>query len=149
MRPLILSGWEHRPGAPGDRVLYFSVHPRLRQMYRVRVLADTARRLETERAEVAGELAAALQDAATPLTESWGQCQNLIDALQAAPDTSEVRTRLRGAIGRVVAEIWCVFVARGSGAVAVGGSAGVVPGRRSPRLPDLRFAGPVRRQSHP
>jgi hypothetical protein len=58
-------------------------------------------------------LAAARQEAASPLSEAWGECQSLLDLLDAAPDQEAARVRLRAALRRIVEEIRCLFVARG------------------------------------
>lgn len=84
----------------------------------VRLLAERARRLEAERLRTADELAAARRDAASPLAEAWGTCRGLIGALESAPDPADARTRLKAAIARVVAEVWCLFVVRGESRLA-------------------------------
>lgn len=80
----------------------------------VGILATAAKKLEEEQAAVHMDLEKARQEAATPLEPAWATCQSLIDVLDAAPEQEEVRIRLRAAIRRVVSDMWCLFVAKGS-----------------------------------
>jgi hypothetical protein len=52
--------------------------------------------------------------AASPLSSAWGECQGLVEAIDAAPDQREVRVRLRNALGRILKEVWCLFVGVGA-----------------------------------
>jgi hypothetical protein len=70
-------------------------------------------RLEKRRVVLLGELAEARRTAASPLAEEWAGVGSLVEALRAAPDPGEARTRLRGVLRRVVEGVWCVFVAAG------------------------------------
>ncbi len=81
-------------------------------------LVDAIRALEAERVAVGEELAAARQEAASPLAEVWGGYPSLVDALRNAPDPEAARVRLRAALRRMVSEVWCLFVKRGLSRVA-------------------------------
>lgn len=71
-----------------------------------RVLAT----LEDQQRDKAAELAEARQRAAHPISESWGECHSLIDALNKAPDQQDARLRLRAALRRIVDSIWMIVV---------------------------------------
>src|SRR5262249_6067765 len=58
--------------------------------------------LETRKKELAERLAEARTAAAHPLSESWGECQSLVDTLAAAADPHDARLRLRTALRRIV-----------------------------------------------
>jgi DNA invertase Pin-like site-specific DNA recombinase len=77
-------------------------------------VADVLERQEAIRQELAEQLAQARREAASPLGESWGQFRSLVDVLASAPDPQDVRVRLRAALRRMLAGIWCLFVARGA-----------------------------------
>jgi DNA invertase Pin-like site-specific DNA recombinase len=79
-----------------------------------RTIADRITRLEAAQRDLAAQLAVARQEAAHPLSESWGETQSLIETLAAAPDPDDARMRLRGALRRIVEGIYLVVVARGS-----------------------------------
>jgi DNA invertase Pin-like site-specific DNA recombinase len=68
---------------------------------------------EAEKKDLAEKLAAARQKAAHPLSESWGECQSLIDTLDNAPDPNDARLRLRAALRHIVDSIWLLVVVRG------------------------------------
>jgi DNA invertase Pin-like site-specific DNA recombinase len=76
-------------------------------------LADVLDRHEAEKKAVNDELTQARQEEASPLSEAWGECGSLLDALDAAPDAEEARMRLRAALRRIVTGVWCLFVGRG------------------------------------
>jgi hypothetical protein len=69
--------------------------------------------LETRKNDLAEQLAQARQEAAHPLSESWGETHAIIDALARAPDPRNARLRLRSALQRIVSSIWLVIVPRG------------------------------------
>jgi DNA invertase Pin-like site-specific DNA recombinase len=77
-------------------------------------VADVLERADNKRKELVKQLAAAQQDAASPLGQAWGECKTLVDVLKAAPDAEEARVRLRSALRRIVESIWCLFTSRGS-----------------------------------
>jgi DNA invertase Pin-like site-specific DNA recombinase len=79
----------------------------------VQAVARVLRVKEAEKKQVVEELARARQEAANPLSESWGQAQSLAAALNAAPDQADARLRLRSALRRIVAGIWVLIVGRG------------------------------------
>jgi DNA invertase Pin-like site-specific DNA recombinase len=79
----------------------------------VAALARVLRQLETEKRDLAGELAEARQSAAHPLSVAWGEAQTLAAALDSAPDPKDARLRLRAALRRIVKEVWILPVARG------------------------------------
>lgn len=76
-------------------------------------LVDVLRTLEADREKTAGELAAARRETAAPLSEAWGECRSLAEAVTGAADRADTLTRLRSALRRVVEEVRCLFVARG------------------------------------
>jgi hypothetical protein len=78
----------------------------------VGALMDVVRRLETNRARLVEELAAAQREAASPLKTAWGETRSLLDVLEHASDLEDSRVRLRAVLRRVVDEIWCLFVNR-------------------------------------
>jgi DNA invertase Pin-like site-specific DNA recombinase len=93
------------------------VKARLQSRYSDAV-ADVLERHERDRKELAAQLAAARQEAASPLGEAWGQCRSLLDVLDNAPDPEEARVRLRSALRRITEGIWCLFVGRGAWRIA-------------------------------
>src|SRR5262249_45711882 len=76
----------------------------------VAALARVLRQLEGRKAELVGQLAEARQQAACPLSESWGAAQSLLETLDAAADPDDARLRLRSALRRIVEEIWLLVV---------------------------------------
>lgn len=81
-------------------------------------LADVLRTVEKQWEAAEGELAEARRQAASPLSAAWGECHTLLGALDAAPDQNEARLRLRTALRSIVAEVWCLFLARASWRIA-------------------------------
>ena len=81
-------------------------------------VADVLERHEDEREELVKQLATAREEAATPISAAWGECQTLLSALDSAPDPQEARVRLRSALRRITESVWCMFVARGTDRVA-------------------------------
>jgi DNA invertase Pin-like site-specific DNA recombinase len=69
--------------------------------------------LEDRQRDLAADLAEARQRAAHPLSESWGECQSLVKALDSAADPQDARLRLRGALRRIVESVWLVVIPRG------------------------------------
>jgi hypothetical protein len=92
-------------------------------------LAEHVRALEGRKEDQSRRLDAARQKALHPLSESWGEAKTLLDLLDAEdvrktrehasgtlhqePDQSDVRTRLRSALRRLVESIWVLVVKRG------------------------------------
>jgi DNA invertase Pin-like site-specific DNA recombinase len=70
--------------------------------------------LEARKPALAERLAAARQQAAHPLSETWGEAQTLIDAIATAPDPEGTRLRLRAALRRLVDEVRLLVVPRGA-----------------------------------
>jgi DNA invertase Pin-like site-specific DNA recombinase len=70
------------------------------------------REWEGKRKKIVEELNAERIKAATPLTKAWGECQSLITAARGRP---EDRLRLRAALGRIIAGVWCLVVTKGRG----------------------------------
>lgn len=68
--------------------------------------------LETRKRKQAERLADARQAAAHPLSESWGECQSLVDTLAAAADPHDARLRLRSALRRIVVGMRLLVVPR-------------------------------------
>jgi DNA invertase Pin-like site-specific DNA recombinase len=85
----------------------------------VAALAKVLRQLEARNRDLASKLAEARQQAAHPLSESWGECKSLLTALGNAPDPADARLRLRAALRRVVEGIWLLIVPRGRDRLAV------------------------------
>jgi hypothetical protein len=79
----------------------------------VSAIGNVLRRLEARQRELAEQLAAACEEAAHPLSESWGEAQTLTCALEKANDNKDVRLRLRAALRRIVDEIRLLVVPRG------------------------------------
>jgi DNA invertase Pin-like site-specific DNA recombinase len=78
----------------------------------VAALARVLRQLEVRKRELAAALAEARRKAANPLAEGWGECQGLLAALDAAPDPTDARLRLRAALGRCVESVHTLFATR-------------------------------------
>jgi DNA invertase Pin-like site-specific DNA recombinase len=76
-------------------------------------LVEAVRKLEDRRKAAADALAAAREEAASPLSEAWAECQTLAEALDRAPDPADARVRLRATLRRIVEGVWCLFIARG------------------------------------
>jgi DNA invertase Pin-like site-specific DNA recombinase len=73
------------------------------------LFADEATKAEARRKKMAGELAEAQREAASPLSEAWGQFQGVGELLKA--DTSDdMRVKVRTAIRRVVKRLHCLFL---------------------------------------
>jgi DNA invertase Pin-like site-specific DNA recombinase len=85
----------------------------------VPALARVLRQLEGRRRDLAAQLAEARQQAAHPLSESWGEVQSLIDTVGNAPDPRDARLRLRSALRRIVDSIRLLVVPRGRDRLAV------------------------------
>jgi DNA invertase Pin-like site-specific DNA recombinase len=79
----------------------------------VAAVAKVLRQLEARDRELADQLAEARQKAAHPLSESWGETQTLLAAIDAAPNPREARLRLRAALQRIIDCIWLLVVPRG------------------------------------
>jgi hypothetical protein len=77
-------------------------------------LVDVLRKLESNRAKAAEDLAAAQREAASPLSATWGEARSLLDTIKAAPDQADARARLRAVLRRIVGGIWCLFTTRPS-----------------------------------
>jgi hypothetical protein len=75
-------------------------------------IAKVLRHLEAQRSDIETKLQAARERAATPVSEAWGECKSLIEALAKAPDPKGARLRLRAALRRVIKSIWMVVVPR-------------------------------------
>jgi DNA invertase Pin-like site-specific DNA recombinase len=76
-------------------------------------LMKRVREKEARQRELSEKLAKARQKAANPLSESWGEAQTLLDALDSAPDKEDARLRLRAALRRIVESIWLLVMPRG------------------------------------
>jgi DNA invertase Pin-like site-specific DNA recombinase len=79
----------------------------------VAAVAKVLRQQEAVKADLVEKLAAARLKAMHPLSESWGECKSLAEALGSAPDPEDLRLRLRSAIRRIVDSIYLVIVPRG------------------------------------
>lgn len=80
----------------------------------VKALVAVLRKLEEKRDAIAGDLAQAQREAASPAAVAWGEAASLFEAISSAPDPQEVKIRLRGAIRRICEGVWCVFVGKGA-----------------------------------
>lgn len=85
----------------------------------VDVLVNAAKKLTAKKNEVGKRLAEARAKANNPASESWGTCQSLIEALDAAEDKHAAKLRLKGAIARVVENVVTMFVRNGKRSIAV------------------------------
>jgi DNA invertase Pin-like site-specific DNA recombinase len=75
----------------------------------LKTLKETIIRLETEREQLAAQLAEAQREVASPLGEAWGQFRGVAELI--AEDTSEeLRLRCRTALRRLVESITCLFL---------------------------------------
>jgi hypothetical protein len=72
------------------------------------------REKEARQKEVAKLLDEASKRAAHPLSETWGEAQTLLSALESAADQDEARLRLRAALRRMLDEVWVLVVPRAS-----------------------------------
>jgi DNA invertase Pin-like site-specific DNA recombinase len=71
-------------------------------------------KLVDKRRDLGAKLDLAQQKAAHPLSETWGEAQTLIEALEKAPDPEEARLRLRSPLRRIVDSISILVVSRGA-----------------------------------
>jgi DNA invertase Pin-like site-specific DNA recombinase len=78
-----------------------------------RSIGERVAALEASQRDLAARLAVARQEAAHPLSESWGEAQSLIGAL-AADNGDELRMRLRSLLRRMTEVMCVVLVARGT-----------------------------------
>jgi DNA invertase Pin-like site-specific DNA recombinase len=69
--------------------------------------------LEAKKRDVSERLAEARQRAAHPLSECWGECMTILDALDSAPDPQDARLRLQSMLRRIVESIQLLVVPRG------------------------------------
>jgi DNA invertase Pin-like site-specific DNA recombinase len=69
--------------------------------------------LEDKQEELTVKLRLARQKAAHPLSETWGECQNLMDAIDAAGDPNDLRLRLQAKLREIVGSIQLIVVPRG------------------------------------
>jgi hypothetical protein len=79
----------------------------------VAALARVLRVLEEKKRDIAAKLAEARGRAASPLSESWGECKSILETLASAPDVKDARLRLRGVLRRIITDIWLMVVPRG------------------------------------
>lgn len=76
-------------------------------------LFQRLRAKENRQKELVQELNVAREEAAHPLSESWGEAQSLLGVLSKASDPQDARLRLRSALRRIVDVALMVVVARG------------------------------------
>jgi hypothetical protein len=69
--------------------------------------------LEARQRDLTARLAVAREKAAHPLSETWGEAQSLLGAINAAADPTDMRLRLRAALRRIIDSIWLLIVPRG------------------------------------
>jgi hypothetical protein len=70
--------------------------------------------LEAKKRDLAERLAVAREKAAHPLSETWGEAQTLLGALDKALDPEDARLRLRAALRRMIESVWLLVVPRGA-----------------------------------
>src|SRR5206468_1913597 len=73
--------------------------------------------LNQQRNVLSGELAVAQREAASPLSESWGQFRSLADII-AQDRSDELRSRVRSALRRTIKSIHCLFTKHGRNRLA-------------------------------
>lgn len=83
------------------------------------VLVRAARELEEQLDALRGQIEEAEREAVSPLGAAWNEYPNLHDAIRAAEDATDARTRLRAVLRRIVSEVRCLFVKRDGSRVAV------------------------------
>jgi DNA invertase Pin-like site-specific DNA recombinase len=69
--------------------------------------------LEGRQGDLAKRLAEAQHKAAHPLYATWGECQSLLKARDAAADPEDFRLRVRSILRRIVERMWLLIVPRG------------------------------------
>jgi DNA invertase Pin-like site-specific DNA recombinase len=79
----------------------------------VAALARVLRREEAKQKELASQLAEAQLRAASPLSESWGEAQGILETIEAAPDRTDALLRLRVVLRRLVEVMMVLVVPRG------------------------------------
>ncbi len=111
----------------------------------VAALSRVLRSLEDRQKELTTKLAEARQRALHPLSESWGDAQSLVEALETASDPTDARLRLRAALRRIVDAIFVLVVPRGRDRLAAVqidfAKSGTAEGRRRSYLIHYRAAG--------
>jgi hypothetical protein len=78
----------------------------------VDIVAAKLSELNGKRRKLAEELADAQREAASPLSESWGQFRTLADILQ-EDNSDELREKVRAALRRSVEKVYCIFTGQG------------------------------------
>jgi len=79
----------------------------------VAALAKVLRLQEAKKRDLVNRLAEARVQAASPVSEAWGETGALLSALKDAPDPEGARLRLRSVLRRIVKEMLLLVVARG------------------------------------
>lgn len=74
----------------------------------LRIFKDQLRQADQEREALAGQLAAAQREAASPLSEAWGDFRGVVELLD-RDGSEETRRRCREALRRLVEKVHCVF----------------------------------------
>jgi DNA invertase Pin-like site-specific DNA recombinase len=77
------------------------------------VVSEKLAELEPKRRALAAELAAAQQEAASPLAETWGSFRSLAALLGDDGGSDETREKVRAALRRAVGEVVCLFASAG------------------------------------
>jgi DNA invertase Pin-like site-specific DNA recombinase len=77
------------------------------------LLFKRLREKEGREKELQEALQVAREKARHPVSESWGECQSLIDLLDSSPDPDDGRLRLRSSLRRIIDSITLVIVKRG------------------------------------
>ena len=79
----------------------------------VDVVAAKLAEYRTREKALAEQVAQAQREASGPPSEAWGEVRSLVEVLETAPDQEDARQRLRAALRRVIAGVWCLFTGRG------------------------------------
>jgi DNA invertase Pin-like site-specific DNA recombinase len=120
----------------------------------VKTIAEELAKREAREGELVTRLAAAREAAARPAEVGWRDCQGLIGVLDAAAtpeEVEDVRTRLRGALRRIIDSVWLVVVPRGRTRLCLaqvffrGNDGGAVAWRLYQLIHRQRVGGVVRR----
>jgi hypothetical protein len=78
-----------------------------------KTLSEQVRKDEAREIQLQEQVKVARQKAAHPLSESWGETQSLIEALDRAPDPQDVRLRLRSELRQIIDSVWLLAIPRG------------------------------------
>jgi DNA invertase Pin-like site-specific DNA recombinase len=83
----------------------------------VETVARKLAEIGAKRRAIAAELDEAVREAASPLSEAWGELRSLADLL-GSDGSDDLRVKVRAALRRAVASVHCLFVPRGRTRIA-------------------------------